>query len=124
MMLIKEPRFLRYWLSSSVFVRAKYRNMRQQLKRFIPDVFGHLTHPACPCLVCKLAQSNKGAVLCTTFTLKKQILLNPIVMLGVSYWMLPRYFRLHKQRSQHTMLDDKPPDKFYIDHLRVLLRAM
>ena len=122
-MLIKEPRFLRHWLSSSGFLRAKYRNISQQLQKLVPDVFGYLAHPVCPCLLCNQAQSNKVTVLNITFTLKNQVLINPIVMLGVSYWMLPRYFRFYKQRSQHTMLDDKPPDKFYIDNLPVLLRA-
>ena len=122
-MLIKEPRFLRHWLNSSVLLRAKYRNIRQQLQKLVPDVFGYLAHPVYSCLLCKLAQSNKVTILNIIFAQKKQVLINPIVMLGVSYWMLSRYFRLHKQRSQHTMLDDKPPDKFYIDNLSVLLRA-
>jgi hypothetical protein len=97
-MLIKESGFLRYWLNCSVFPRIKYLNIRQQLQKLVLEVFEYFGYLICPCSLCNLAQSNQVRVLKIPCTLKKQDLINLMVMLGVSYPMLPRNVSLYKQR--------------------------
>ena len=96
-MLIKESRFLRHWLTSSVLSRIKYRNIRQQLRNLVSEVFGYFDYLICPCSLCNLAQSNQVRVIKIPGTLKKQNLINLIVMMEVSYLMLSRNVTLYKQ---------------------------
>jgi hypothetical protein len=101
-MLIMESRFLRHWLNSSVFPRIKYLDVRQQLQKLVSEVFGYFTYLICPCSLCNLAQSNQVRVLKIPGTLKKQDLINLMVMLGVSYPMLSSNVSLYKRRGSPT----------------------
>ena len=98
-MLFKEPRFLRHWPNSSAFPRIKYRNIKQQLKRLVSEVFGYFDYLIRPCSLCNLAQSNQVRVLKIFGTLKKQDLINLMAMQEVSYPMLSRNVSLYKQRG-------------------------